>query len=197
MTADPEKLAALQEFHAARADAINTYAGLEQSLAMLFATLLQADIHKSYIVFHQFINHRSRRKILSELMRLNFGDKYRIFFRSVIQLLENVDRTRNKVIHWIALVTATGGKPFNANKDIALFKHPDAFARGKLCRQQLLEFQKKSEFLRLLIFYFAIFLEHGDSIAPGGKTNWGKIFSERAVYPPPQDHPLYGPDTVP
>jgi hypothetical protein len=198
MPNDPEVAARLRagnEFALARAKALNTYADLERTLAALFSTLTKTDTRRGYLIFAAIGNYRTRRETLSDLMTIGYGDKYSEFFDCFIERLQRVDEIRNRIVHWIVMTSHRGGEPFKSGRDVFLAESPDIFARGKLVKSDIVEFDKKADFLRLLIFYFDVYLKFGEKAdAPGNdpsKTPWSEIFRNRISYPPPPDHPLF------
>lgn len=181
---------AKDEFHLTRARALNAYAGLEQSLAILFSTLNSKEIRESYAEFGKLFVTRSRIQRLSDLMRIEFENQHDLFFRSLLQHLSDLTKTRNRIVHWIVMVSTTGGKEFDPDRDVKLYEHPNIFGTSELSKSDLLEFENKAEFFRLLVFYFDFYLRNGDRIAPGGAMNWSQVFQRPAEYPPPGGHPL-------
>jgi hypothetical protein len=106
--------------------------------------------------------------------------------------LEKIDGTRNKIIHWVVLTSETGGKKFNPATDIYLFEQRDLFAGNRILLSELQDFERKCDFIGLLIYYFTLFLKNGDKTktAPD-KTPWQRIFQQPIDYPPKPDHPLF------
>src|SRR4029078_2679446 len=118
-------------------------------------------IRKSFAVFSQFGNYRIRREVLSQLMLMSHEHKYDEFFESLMGKIAKLEGVRNKIVHWVVMVSKTGGKPFKPNRDVCLHEHPDMFAGGKLTKSDVLEFQKKANILGLLVFYFDMYLKIG------------------------------------
>jgi hypothetical protein len=176
-------------FSVIRAKALNTYADLERMLAILFNKLLGADDEiKSYIVFSAIINYRSRRELLTRLMKQTYGDKYKAFFKTLMAHLAAVESDRNKIVHWIALTSHTGGKTFDPKTDINLHEHPNMYGDRTMSQKDIENFTERADFIRLLAFYFGVYLKYGNDMDEGG--SWRNIFQQRVEYPPPTDHPL-------
>ena len=186
------RLLALNEFSIVRAKAINVYADLERSLAMLFETLLGTNSRKSFAVFASILTIQSHLNLTRTLLKLEHGDSYDIFFDSLCEKLSGVSNVRNRIVHWIVLQSTTGGRPFKPNKDIFLNEHPNIYAEGKFYKHEIVDFSKQADFYRLLVFYFDLYLKHPDSLASGnpGRRPWSDIFSEKVTYPLALDHPL-------
>jgi hypothetical protein len=193
---DKEIRNAINEFNIKRSEAINAYAALEQSIANLFSTLLGANIIKSYVVFSRIINVRSRNEILSELMRISYGDEYKTFFKSLLAELSKIDVTRNNIVHWI-LLTTHSDQPFDTERDIAPHRHPNIFSEGRMLKPDVIEFRRRADFAARILEFFNSHLLFGDRPAPGGRKAWSEIFHQRVCYPPPKDHPLYYISTKP
>ncbi|MBI3699027.1 MAG: hypothetical protein HY242_01095 [Afipia sp.] len=201
--ADPEIKKALNDFALTRAAALNTYAALEQSLAGLFSTLMGAqgkpvDIRKSYLVFAQILSYRHRRVMLTNLIKIEYGDQYDVFTKSLMKRLGKVEDQRNKVVHWIVLSGTPGGEKFNAARDIALHQHPNIFGPDKMTKTDLELFTSKSLFLKDLVFNFDFYLKWGSAMPnyPSMAT-WPEIFQRPVDYPLPSDHPLSQTHTEP
>ena len=56
------------EFYIRRAEAIEAYAGFEQSLSLLVSHLLNVDVAVAAVVFYQIVNTKSRNRIIEELL---------------------------------------------------------------------------------------------------------------------------------
>ena len=196
--ADP-KIAAQIEFHLARATALNAYAAYEHSLAHLFDALMakgRADtqtIQRNYLVFAQILSYRHRRQMISDLIEMKHPGKYDIFVTSLMKKLARLESDRNKLVHWIVMVSQRGGEQFTPKRDIALHAHPDMFQGERIFLHEIHDFEKRSDFCRLLVFYFANHLRFGsvDDFRADNKTTWSEIFRRRVEYPPPTDHPLH------
>jgi hypothetical protein len=172
-------------FNIARATAINTVVcDLERMLALLFSKLLGANEQKSYIVFAALQNYRSRREILTRLMSETYGNRYKIFFKTLMAQLTNVESNRNKIVHWIVLTSRRGRKPIDPETDVNLHEHPNMYGDKKLSKKDVEAFTEYADFVRILVYY----LNYGSEIDEDGK--WRQIFNQRVVYPPPKDHPI-------
>jgi hypothetical protein len=109
---------------------MNTYAGLERNLALLFETLLGAHSRKSFAVFAIILTPRGRLDIINTLLRLEHGDQYKVFFDSLSSKLDGISAVRNRIVHWILMQSITGGQPFSPRTDVFLSEHPDMYAGG-------------------------------------------------------------------
>lgn len=94
----------LLELKIARADAIEAYAWVERELCSAFAYLAGTDDRVAGTIFFRLNNARTRRVMLNKMMRLKHGDDRRLFFNSLIKRLNEVDDTRNQIVHWIMIV---------------------------------------------------------------------------------------------
>jgi hypothetical protein len=91
---------ATRKLQIARADAIQSYTGLEQTLCELFSYLSDTNPAVAGTIFFRLTNASSRSDILHKLMRMKHGDEYRLFFNSVLKLVRLMDGIRNEIIHW-------------------------------------------------------------------------------------------------
>jgi hypothetical protein len=194
---DPIIEKAHNDFALARAEALNNYAALEQSLAGLFSTLMGSqgrpiDIRKSYLVFAQILSYRHRRVMLTNLIKIEHGDQYDVFTKSLMKRLTRIEDQRNRVVHWIVLSGTPGGKKFDAERDIALHQHPNIFGPDRMTKNDLVIFSAKSKFLKDLVFSFDMYLKIGPMMpSDPTRTTWPEIFQRPVDYPLQSDHPLF------
>lgn len=187
---------ALQEFHIARSEALNTYAELERHMAFTFDLLLGTDSRKAFCVFSSVLNTRARLKMLQQLVKLTYPGttddptKYDDFIVGFSEGVGKLDGFRNKLVHWIIEGNHRGEEAFDSSKDIFLADHPDIFKGNKRYLPEILEFDGKAKFFSLLIFYFSTYLRHPTDLGNPDKTPWPEIFQQRPVYPPPIGHQL-------
>ena len=178
------------EFHTARSEAMNAYAGLEQNMSMLFASLLGTDHPRAFAAFEAVIDSRAKWVMLEKLLTLNHGDKYKKFFNGLMREAGRLNRSRNKIVHWIVYITRRGEEPFDPSQDIFLGEHPDLFGKGQMFLGEINDFKHKTEFYATLIMSFNLFLMAPDLRSDPEKTRWHEIFLSEPVYPPPLGHPL-------
>jgi hypothetical protein len=179
---------ASREFALARAEAINTYAGLEQNLGLLFETLLCAPSDRAYVVFGLIQDSRRRLRMIQDLLRLAHSSEYDDFFDSLVGKLPGTDGTRNKIVHWITLNQTAGKRNFNPKKDIFLQEHPNIYSPGKFYQHEILHFTRQCRFYSMLVYYFRTYLLNPSFLIHGPpKTKpWHEIFHEEVAYPPPK-----------
>lgn len=183
--------AEIDHFALSRAKAINTYADMERSLALLFEVLLGVEIRRAFIVFAAIQTMRDRMSVIKKLLNLEHGNKYDIFFESLAKKIDGMIRDRNRVVHWILLVRRVGGKNFEADKDIYLAEHPNMFSEGRFMRHEIDGFQRRAEFYRLLLFQFSLYIKYEDIIeGDPDKIPWRQVFQQPIIYPPEPNHPL-------
>lgn len=183
---------AVARFNQVRADAINMYAAVEQSLATLFARLLESDIQKSFLVFSNMQSSQKRLDTLSVLLEMDYEGQYTVFFKSLRGRLIELTGKRDRIVHWMLKTSTTGGQEFNPETDVALHAHPDIFDQKRMLRPELEQFYDQADFYRLLVFNFGVYLSNPDdrNIGHPDKKPWSEIFKEKVKYPPPKDHQL-------
>jgi hypothetical protein len=95
-----------QSLQLARAAVIEGYAGVEESLASLFAALLGAWPHHAAVVFWRLTNTSSRNKIIEQLLTSRFGTQFDSYWHGqkhvggLFTLIRQLDQTRNELVHW-------------------------------------------------------------------------------------------------
>ena len=175
-----------------RSNAINDYARVELSLAMLLAQVLGVDMEAAGIIFFRIINTRSRNIILRQLLKKRFGDKYKTFWKSMEKLLRKIDQKRNEVVHWHVAHKLEMGKGPDAASEFEL-NPPNFWARDRSdaahTPESLLSFSKECDFTCRLLNMFVMYISGNLGNADSGP--WPEIFQQQVVYPPPRNHPLY------
>lgn len=171
-------------FQLSRANAIHAYAYLEQALCRLFAFLAQVDNRTAGIVFFKVVNTRSRLAILDQLMRYRRGDEHRTFFNSLMKNLPKLDTDRNKVIHWLPVITIYD------DRVSVLLQHPDfsdsTDNQSPIDEAELNVFARNCTAYGRAIHLFTSHLLGEEQVAP-----WQHIFQLRFPYPLPEDHPIF------
>lgn len=191
------------QFLLLRAQAINSYAGLESSLCRLLSTLLGTDLESTSIIFYQLVNTRSRSRILEQLIKKRFKDEHTAYFhgvpytphkRGLMTLVSELDTTRNEIIHWHTVNQISGDDASHAS---TLVLKPPAFffSRQESVRTtaDLVDFIGKSDFVQRSINMFCMWHDGPlDGINDDWRKPWHDIFQQPCVYPPPDNHPLVG-----
>ncbi len=175
------------ELLVARANAIQAYATLEQSLCSIFAHCLEAKPDKAGIVFFRLSNARSRNYILEQLLKRTYGDTYSQFWSSSARIIGSLDHERNEIVHWQTMIHV-GDAPTTAS-----LVPPNFWTFNSLTPQKTPEhlraFSAKADFMsRLLNMFHALItgmLKGADAEQP-----WLDICQQEVVYPPPDNHPL-------
>jgi len=199
MSDDPREKAAV-DLKIARADAIHSYAGVEQSLCTLFAHLLKTGQDLAAVVFFQIIATRSRSSILETLMEKRFKGEYSKYWFGVpgvagvkkqsglFALIQQLDTTRNFVVHWNVAVNVGDGP-------ITESLIPPNFwdfvnDQRSLTVAEIKAFSVKADFVSASINMFNLFVLHEPKILETPDT-WKEIFQQPCVYPPANTHPLF------
>lgn len=189
------------EFLLLRAQAINSYAGLESSLCSLLATLLGADLESASIIFYQVVNTRSRNRILEQLIKKRFSEEYSAYFhgipntpnkRGLITLVNDLDSSRNEIIHWHTVNHIGGDSQDTLTSTLVLQPPASFFGRQDAMRttSHLVEFIGKCDFVQRSINMFALYQRPLDILNDDFRDTWRDIFQRPCVYPPPDNHPL-------
>lgn len=115
----------------ARAAAIEAYARFEQSLSIFLCDLLGTTMPKASAVFYKITNASGRNKIFENLIKIEYGNKYRIYWHGegkpggkhgLFKLIYQLDDTRNEIIHWTASRILTTSE---LNKEIETLVPPN------------------------------------------------------------------------
>jgi hypothetical protein len=93
----------------ARANAINAYASVEQSLCRVFGHLLRTDLDRAAIVFYSITNTHARNRIIDGLLEKRHGTTYEAYWngipntqnrRGMFTTIRQLDQSRNEIVHW-------------------------------------------------------------------------------------------------
>jgi len=179
----------------ARAQAIQVYASLEQSLAHLFANLLRTDAEAAGTVFFRIVNTRSRLVILKKLLRQRHASAYNVFWSSIDKALRSdIDQKRNEIVHWHVV------KELNIGDDVPTSTYklapPNFWTANnrspKITVEDLMAFTAKCDFISRLMSMF-----HMHLLGKLPDPAWPEIFRQPVAYPPPDSHPLSGKTNTP
>jgi hypothetical protein len=189
----------------ARAQAIEQYAQLESSLALLFASLLGTTDQTGSIVFFAIVNTRSRNSILASLLEIVHGERYQAHWHGekgspgkpglggLLTLIRQLDDERNHIVHWHRVSHREihhGGK----SKAEELLLPPHFWYRAADAKpisiQSLEAFIRKADFTvrSVRMFHWLVTMKH--PMPENLLYTWPKIFEQPVPYPPSDSHPL-------
>jgi hypothetical protein len=200
--------AAQDELWAIRGRAIQSWATLEQALCNVFSMVagLRRDI--GGIIFFRIVNTPARDAILEDLLKIKFGDRFNLFWNSVLKALKEISGKRNQIVHWNAISNI--GSDASGELTVEVFlRPPKSWGYDPLApvvkTQDLKDFMAKCDFYtRACNGFYALMKAPvaGDVVIPEEhRKPWVDIFQEPLSYPPPSNHllsPNYtGPQTLP
>jgi hypothetical protein len=111
LTARQRKVvSAERKLQLARAEAIQSYADLEQALCALFSYVSDTNPQVAGTIYFKITNSRARSDILAKLLRMKHKDTYNLFFNSLNKMIGEIDGKRNSVIHWHMLGIGDSGR---------------------------------------------------------------------------------------
>ena len=85
-------LDAMTRFHIARAEAIESHAGLEQALLHLFTALLNFRYGDAMLILTRVVSTRKRNEIISSIITNRLGDQSKRFNRSLFKEIVKADQ---------------------------------------------------------------------------------------------------------
>ncbi|MET0181394.1 MAG: hypothetical protein ABW199_00760 [Caulobacterales bacterium] len=181
------------EFAVARANAIQAYATLEQSLCLALSYLAGTDREVAGIIFFKVNSARSRLEIIDKLYRRKHRRSYALFWNSVIKEAGSLDQRRNSIIHWNVSSHIHLGESGQQTTKLELIPaNIWAFNEGseKIGVPQLQEFAGKCDVYSRALNIF-IFMLSGDAPHSAERdATWLPIFQQPLTYPLPENHPL-------
>jgi hypothetical protein len=185
-----------------RAQAINAYAAVEQSLCRLFGSLIGTNLKLAAVVFYRITNTHSRNRIIDDLLNERHGKAYEAYWNGIpntpnrngmFTIIRQLDQSRNEIVHWHMSSKFVPGtiEP----SEIGLMK-PDVWPisydpdNRTISSNDLVEFIWKADFASRSLNMFFLYLQ-GSLGAPNPlHATWREIFGQPAFYPPPDTNPL-------
>ena len=196
--AKAHELAQQSPMWAARGQAIQAYAILEQELCHLFRLTSKVSKEAAAIVFYKITNYRARNDILEKLIKETHGNKYSLFWNSFFNYLRTADLTRNELIHWLSAVNVAKNQFGQTMIGVNLVS-PQSLPKKE--RGELRTLNDVNAFIEKCIIMSAICTQFNlrqarpdlsDFFEKAGKDDpWQSIFLQELVYPLPSDHPLF------
>lgn len=188
-------------FLAARSNAIESYAQVEQALCEVFAYLLGTQSDLAGIVFYRITNAHSRNSIIETLLEKKHKTRFEHYWsgipgtphkKALLTLIRQLDSSRNEIVHWHVLkeVFVDGGA---WTSELKLMR-PHAWAfdteAQTITLANMRAFSEKAEFVSRSLTMFRMFV--GGTLrsdAPDWQA-WHDIFQQPCTYPPSDSHPL-------
>jgi hypothetical protein len=174
-------------FHATRGTSIDAYSGLEQSLCAALALFGEMPPDVAGLIFFRMVNTRSRLSVLEKLALRKYGTKYKKFWASASKRVEELDRTRNWIVHWAVVHEIRDDKvsPCLMQPNF----HDADFGGEKVDTHDLEAFIAKANFMNRLINMLISF-ERVPQLLGAQAQAWQEIFQQACTYPPSCTHPL-------
>jgi hypothetical protein len=180
----------------ARANAINAYASVEQSLCHIFGHLLGTELNLAAIVFYSITNTHSRNRIIEELLKKRHGTTYEAYWngvprtankRGTFTIIRELDQSRNELVHWHIGFTHGEIPGIGLTKPTSLAQ-PNA---PSISLQDLIQFVEKADFVhRSLNIFFALVSTPRTAPEADALQALREIFQQPASYPPSDMNPL-------
>lgn len=169
-----------------RADALQAYATVEQSLCVLLSILLRIPIEQAGTIFFRMVNARSRIAVLQDLLKDVHEDKFKPFWTPTSKRLVFLDGERNKIVHWHMGVFYQGTDAVaHLAKPTGWFPTDDD---SRMFVEEIETFSLECEFWANALASFGADLRpkplETDDALPS-------IFLQPIAYPPPESHPLH------
>jgi hypothetical protein len=166
-------------FYIARAETLNSYALLEQALALLFATTLRTEPSYASLIISKIINTRARNEVVQRIVDHATELRFRPFTNSLFVCIATVDSLRNQLVHWH--VEEKDGQFSLKPADIL------SQSQARMSEEEIDELGTKCLFLAAVTRSFSILLSDGREHFPASRER----FQQPLVYPPGRDDPLF------
>jgi hypothetical protein len=193
---EAQKQAASDEFWAIRGKAIQSYAGLEQSLARLFSALAGTNQEIGGTIFFRIASADTRRNLVGKLFQMKFREQYNQFRNSLVKQLKPIDNERNEIVHW-NVVNNVGADEEGKTRSKLTLNPPATFPAldsASKDASQMIAFARKCDFYASIVGMFPVTAMDGFSATPideEQKRPWLEAYSRAIEYPPPVGHVLY------
>lgn len=177
----------------ARAQAINAFAELEQSLFLTFTALMGISGEYAGIVFFRITNAHSRNTIIESLLKKRLNGEYSKYYNPLLKFIDKeLDKKRNSIVHWHTMANiGTAGDPAEY-----VLVPPNFWALSdespSVTVEDMESFKAKCHFTaRSLNMFYLHFSGHLAQMSDEDEqATWRKIFLQPFAYPPPDSHPL-------
>lgn len=178
----------------ARADAIESYSGLEIALCRLFAHVLGTKVELAGIVFFRITSARARNSTADALIKRKYGAKFNLFWNSIFKMIGQLDNKRNEIVHWRTNIQPNFNRAGRLTSVTAKLRPPNLWDRRRhkpsLDERDLNDFALKCEFVDAAIWSFVQFAVSGRRGGRKQRAAWRGIFQRPLTYPPPHNHPI-------
>lgn len=177
----------------ARADAIDSYGGLEVALALLFSRLLGTKPDLGALVLFQISNARARNKMIEQLMKRKYGSKFNLYWNWLIKFIDQLDQRRNEVVHWHMRIQPNFNRAGRLTSGSVMLSPPNLWDRrrgkGRITERDLSAFALKCDFAEAAVWSFLIYVM-GRQGRRKTRAAWLGICQQPLAYPPPDTHPI-------
>ena len=94
----------LQLLNDSRMSVLDTYTELERFLAETLRTIMGCPPDVAYTIFYRVTNTRARYAIMTDLMKMRYGNAFNPSWKKMQKWLVQFDATRNHLAHWSAVM---------------------------------------------------------------------------------------------
>lgn len=122
--ADQETDQLFRNLNQATGEAIQDYARVETSQAMLIEALLHIDFERAHAVFFAVQNVRSRTKLIETLLEIEFKDQFQKHWNSCAKFLLKLADFRNAAAHWHPMGIIILSKDKSKSRVVEGIAHP-------------------------------------------------------------------------
>lgn len=150
---------AQDRFEVLRGQAINAYCQLEQAQVHLLSRLLDVSVLKASIVMSVMHSALARRALITSLVE-QFCDAETIAsIKRLSKRTEDIDKARNKLIHWMEVLDLTPEEHFDPDRNIYLAEHPNLAGGRKFFARDIVSFTQTASVLSRDLFQIELFLK--------------------------------------
>ena len=164
------------QFYIARAEALNSYALMEQSLSFLFASRLGTAPQYATLIVSKIVNTRARNEVIQRIVDDSSARLFRPFTNSLFTQIGKADGLRNQLVHWH--VEEKEGR-FQL-KPADLLTTSDA----RMSEDEIVDLGRQCIFLSAVMMVFRAHLDEWKSPSLHAR------FQQPLRYPPEPDDPL-------
>ncbi len=168
-----------------RGRAIDAFAKLEAMLCGVLRVAANLDYSTASTIFYANISLQPRVEIVTAIVEQASGTLFNEYWTSVCQMIDSLNKQRNKIVHWHSYPVYDGRKNFENTSHILIHPVQKGELKSQLSAHDLKIFTRKTEYVADTLFKFMECFESSMDIFQKQAI---EIFSNYKVAFPPKDN---------
>ncbi|PRX34217.1 hypothetical protein B0G75_102246 [Paraburkholderia sp. BL18I3N2] len=177
-------------FDLERGRAIDAFAKVEGSLCWVMVEAGKIDHETGSIIFYANISMQPRVEIVTAIVEAGYADQFKMFWDSVVKMIESLTKQRNKIVHWHGYPVSEGAAPRYTGEVLI---HP-VVGRGKKLSEvsidDLRQFSEKATYTAKVLNAFSQCFNDraGEAIV---QREIARFSQAELKFPPPAKDPFF------